>query len=140
MICRAFYLQFLNVEQWQRQAEKKYTKYVEMPAIRGKIFDRNGELLADNQPIFNLTVVREQVDDLDQMLNFLATLIRLNDDDIDQFNARLERNRVPFASIPLRYVLTEEEKSRIAVNSHLLNGVAIEPQFVRHYPLSLIHI
>jgi penicillin-binding protein 2 len=35
-------------------------------------------------------------------------------------------------------VLTDEEKSKIAVNSHLLAGIAIEPQFVRSYPLGAL--
>ncbi|MFT6092802.1 MAG: penicillin-binding protein 2 [Pseudohongiellaceae bacterium] len=111
-----------------------HSQYV--PPARGLIFDRSGKLLADNQPIFNLTVVREQVGDLDATLDQLATLINLTADDRDQFMKRLERNRVPFTSVPLRYVLTDQEKSRIAVNSHLLEGVAIEPQFVRSYPFA----
>ena len=57
VICRAFYLQFLNVEQWQRKAEKKYTKYVEMPAVRGKIFDRNGEILASSVLNYKVGIV-----------------------------------------------------------------------------------
>ena len=65
----------------------------------------------------------------------MATLIRLSDDDIEQFQNRLGRNRVPFSSITLRYLLSEEEKARVAVNSHQLAGVAIESQFVRSYPL-----
>jgi len=109
-----------------------------IPPSRGLIFDRNGELLADNQPIFNLTVVREQVEDMESTLSFLSTLIRLNEDDIEQFNNRMRRNRVPFSSVPLRYVLTEEEKSRVAVNSHKLPGIAIEHQFVRQYPLAAL--
>ena len=109
-----------------------------IPPARGLIFDRNGELLADNQPIFNLTVVLEQVEDLDATLNFLSTLIRLNEDDVEQFNNRMRRNRVPFSSVALRYVLSEEEKSRVAVNSHKLPGIAIEPQFVRRYPLAAL--
>ena len=99
------------------------------------IFDSQGELLADNQPIFNLTIVKEQVEDLDSTLAFLATLIRLSDDDIAQFQNRLNRNRIPFSSVTLRYLLSEEEKARVAVNSHQLAGVAIESQFVRSYPL-----
>jgi penicillin-binding protein 2 len=109
-----------------------------IPPPRGLIFDRNGELLADNQPIFNLTVVREQVEDMESTLSFLSTLIRLSEDDIEQFNNRMRRNRVPFSSVPLRYVLTEEEKSRVAVNSHKLPGIVIEHQFVRQYPLAAL--
>ena len=113
-----------------------HSQYV-APA-RGLIFDRNGVLLADNQPIFNLSVIREQVGDLDAMLIHLRTLIGLSDDEVEQFRTRLRRNRVPFSSVPLRYVLSEEDRSTIAVNSHRLPGVAIEPQFVRQYPLAAL--
>lgn len=113
-----------------------HSQYV--PPARGLIFDSAGNLLADNQPIFNLTVVREQVEDMDKLLAELGNLISLTEDDIEQFERRLDRNRVPFSSVPLRYVLDDEEKSRVAVNSHLLPGIAIEPQFVRQYPLSAL--
>jgi penicillin-binding protein 2 len=43
---------------------------------------------------------------------------------------------VPFSSVPLRYILDEEEKSKVAVNGHLLPGISIEPQLVRRYPLA----
>ena len=111
-----------------------HSQYI--PPPRGLIFDRNGSLLADNQPIFNLTIVREQVEDMDATLSFLSTLIRLNADDIEQFNNRIRRNRVPFSSVPLRYVLSEEEKSSVAVNGHKLPGITIEHQLVRQYPLA----
>lgn len=135
LVIQLFNLQVTQHEYFSARSDgnRLHSQYV--PPARGLIFDRQGELLADNQPIFNLTVVREQVNDLDAMLEYLSTLIRLTDDDIEQFNARMQRNRVPFSSVPLRYVLSDEEKSRIAVNSHLLPGIAIEPQFVRQYPL-----
>ena len=135
LILKLVNLQVTQFEYFSARSDgnRLHSQYV--PPARGLIFDRNGELLADNQPIFNLTVVHEQIKDLDETLEFLGSLIRLTEDDIEQFRARLERSRVPFASVPLRYVLSEDEKSRIAVNGHLLSGIAIEPQFVRNYPL-----
>ena len=136
LILKVFNLQISQYEYFSARSDgnRLHSQYV--PPARGLIFDRNGELLADNQPIYNLTVVREQVEDLDQTLQTLSTLLRLTDDDIEQFHNRMRRNRVPFASVPLRYVLTEEEKAAVAVNGHLLAGIAIEPQFVRSYPLA----
>ena len=109
-----------------------HSQYV--PPARGLIFDRSGELLADNQPIFNLSVVRERVDDIEATFELLSSLIRLAPEDVEQFRERLKRRRVPFSSVPLRYVLTEEEKARVSVNAHRLPGISIEPQFVRSYP------
>lgn len=138
LVLQLFNLQVQQHEYFSARSDgnRLHSQYV--PPARGLIFDRNGQLLADNQPIFNLTVVREQVDDMDELLATLGDMIRLTEDDIEQFYRRLERNRVPFASIPLRYVLTDEEKSRIAVNSHNLDGITIEPQFVRQYPLGAL--
>jgi penicillin-binding protein 2 len=109
-----------------------HSQYV--PPARGLIYDRSGELLADNQPIFNLSVVRERVDDIEATFELLSSLIRLAPEDVEQFRERLKRRRVPFSSVPLRYVLTEEEKARVSVNAHHLTGISIEPQFVRSYP------
>lgn len=135
LILKLVNLQISQFEYFSARSDgnRLHSQYV--PPARGLIFDRQGKLLADNQPIFNLTVIREQVVDLDKTLNLLSTLIPLSADDIEQFNTRLQRNRVPFSSVPLKYVLTDEEKSRISVNSHLLTGISIEPQFVRQYPL-----
>ncbi|MED6332837.1 MAG: penicillin-binding protein 2, partial [Pseudomonadota bacterium] len=137
----ALVFQLVNLQIYQYEyftarsdGNRLHSQYV--PPARGLIFDRSGTLLADNQPIFNLTVVREQVENFEETLEFLKGLITLTDDDIEQFNIRMQRNRVPFSSVPLRYILDEEEKSRVAVNGHLLPGIAIEPQFVRRYPLS----
>ena len=137
----ALILQLVNLQIYQHEyftarsdGNRLHSQYV--PPARGLILDRSGKLLAENQPIFNLTAVPEQVKNFDETLEILSRLIRLTDDDIEQFNSRLQRNRVPFSSVPLRYILDEEEKSKVAVNGHLLPGIAIEPQLVRRYPLA----
>ena len=138
LVVKIVNLQIVQYEYFSARSDgnRLHSQYV-APA-RGLIFDRNGELLADNQPIFNLSVIREQVGDLDVMLESVRNLINLSDDEIEQFKTRLSRNRVPFSSVPLRYVLSEEDRSAIAVNSHRLPGIAIEPQFVRQYPLGAL--
>ncbi len=107
-----------------------------VPPSRGLIFDRNGVLLADNQPIFNLTVVQEQVENMDAALQYVASLIRISNEDIEQFETRMRRGRVPFSSVPLRFNLSEEDMAQIAVHGHRLNGFSIEAQLVRNYPLA----
>lgn len=135
LLANLVYLQVHQHEYFSARSDgnRLHSQYV--PPARGLIFDRSGELLADNQPIFNLTVVRERVEDMAATLAQLAELVRLTEEDVEQFYTRLERNRVPFTSVPLRYVLSDEEMSQVAVNSHQLPGIAIEPQFVRQYPL-----
>ena len=134
LLAKLINLQVTQYDYFASRADgnRLHSQYV--PPARGLIFDRSGELLADNQPIFNLSVVRERVDDIDATLELLSSLIRLEPEDIEQFRERLKRRRVPFSSIPLRYVLTEQEKARVSVNAYRLPGISIEPQFVRSYP------
>lgn len=136
LILKLVNLQVSQYEYFSARSDGNRLHSQHVPPARGLIFDRNGELLADNQPIFNLTVVREQTNGLDETLELVSSLIGLSEEDIEQFNTRMKRNRVPFSSVPLRYVLSDEEKSIIAVNNHKLPGVVIEPQFVRHYPFN----
>lgn len=144
LLLTALVLQLVNLQVVQydyfaarADGNRLHSQYV--PPARGLIFDRSGELLADNQPIFNVNIVRERVDDLEATLELLGSLIALSEEEISQFEQRLRRRRVPFSSVPLRFVLSEEEKARLAVNAHRLPGVSIEPQFVRRYPFESLN-
>jgi penicillin-binding protein 2 len=139
LLINLFNLQVMQHDYFSSRADgnRLHSQYV--APSRGLIFDSAGALLADNQPIFNLTVVSEQVPDLNASLALVGELIDLSIDDLASFKTRSERNRVPFASVPLRYILSEEEKARIAVNGHRLPGFSIESQFVRHYPFDKLN-
>ncbi len=136
LVLKLVNLQIYQFEYFSARSDDNRLHSQFVPPARGLIFDSNGRLLADNQPIHNLTVVREHVEDFDAAFEFLGSLIDLSEEDIEQFETRSRRSRVPFSSVPLKFVLSEEEKSRIAVNSHRLPGFSIEAQFVRHYPLN----
>jgi len=100
---------------------------------RGLIYDRNGELLADNRPAYNLSIVRERTQDLALLLDDLSQLITISEEDIKRFEKRLKR-RKPFEPTALKFKLTEEERSILAVNAYRLSGAEISAQLTRHYP------
>lgn len=54
---KAFWLQHVNVSDWQRRAEKMYEKVRDVPATRGRILDRSGVVLASSVPVVTLGVV-----------------------------------------------------------------------------------
>ncbi|MDX1492017.1 MAG: penicillin-binding protein 2 [Pseudohongiellaceae bacterium] len=134
LIAWVSYLQIYRYEYFSARSDgnRLHSQYV--PPNRGLIYDRNGKLLANNRPIFNLTVVRETATDLDQSLELLRSLIDLSDEDIEQYRSRQRRRAVPHTSVPLRYQLDESEMAVIAVNQHRLPGISVEAQLVRHYP------
>ncbi|MFH7617864.1 penicillin-binding protein 2, partial [Pseudomonas syringae pv. tagetis] len=62
---------------------------------RGLIFDRNGEVLADNRPSFNLTLTRERAGDWHKVNDELMTLLELPDEDRILFDKELKQLRHP---------------------------------------------
>jgi penicillin-binding protein 2 len=105
------------------------------PAVpsRGLIYDRNGELLADNRPSYSLSIIRERSEDLEQLLQQISSLIDISNDDIERFEKRLKR-RKPYERTPLRFNLSEEERGILAVNSYRLDGAEVTARLTRFYP------
>ena len=100
---------------------------------RGLIYDRNGELLADNRPSYSLSIIRERSEDLEQLLLQISSLIDISSDDIERFEKRLKR-RKPYERTPLRFNLSEQERGILAVNSYRLDGAEVTARLTRFYP------
>jgi penicillin-binding protein 2 len=133
VLMRYYTLQITEYEIYRTQSERNRVQLQPLPPTRGLIYDRNGVLLADNQPSYMLSVVRERVDDLDTALAQLQELIPISDTDLENFHKKIKRSR-PYEAVPLRFRLTEEERARLAVNRFRLPGVDVEAQFLRYYP------
>jgi penicillin-binding protein 2 len=104
-----------------------------IPAARGLILDRNGEVLAANQPAFQLELVREEVPDLDAALAGLVRIGLLPQDEVDDVK-RAAKSRRSFDSVPVRLRLSEDEIARFAVRRFEFPGVDIKTRLARSYP------
>lgn len=131
---RMYYLQVVEHQRHAAQSDENRIQVQPVPPTRGLIYDRNGTLLAQNLPVFSLTVVRERVEDMDATLERLDQLVDLTAQERQSFDRRIRERRRPFESVPLRLRLTEAEIARVAVNRHRLPGVEIEGRLIRQYP------
>jgi penicillin-binding protein 2 len=127
-------LQFFNHIYYSERSEGNRLHSQFIPPTRGLIYDRQGVLVADNRPIFNLTVVRENAADFEESVELLRREIGLTEEDLEDYQTRLSRRAVPHTSVPLKFQLTDDEIAHIAVNQHKLPGIAVEAQLVRYYP------
>ncbi len=96
LIGRVYYLQVVEFERYAAISEQNRVQLQPVAPRRGLIYDRNGVLLADNQPNFSVTLLKEEVDDLDATLAKLGELIELSERDIERFQERLQQRRRPF--------------------------------------------
>ncbi|MEX1198110.1 MAG: penicillin-binding protein 2 [Pseudohongiellaceae bacterium] len=134
-------IQLVNHEYYSSRSDGNRLHSQHVAPTRGLIYDREGRLLADNRPNFNLTVVPERAGEIEESLALLQDIIELSDEDIVQYQQRRNRRSVPLSSVPVRFRLSEEEIARVAINQHRLPGFAVEAQLLRHYPFgpSLSH-
>ena len=56
---RLWYLQVIEHEEYQSYAEGNRIRLRPEPGLRGKILDRNGQILAENRPAYHLQMVWE---------------------------------------------------------------------------------
>jgi penicillin-binding protein 2 len=136
LLARLYNLQVVNFKDYVTQSDRNRVQVQALAPTRGLIFDRQGQLLADNRPSYTLTLIKEQISDLDMTLALLAELVELRPDELEDFNKRVGQRRRPFEEVPLSYRLTEDEIARIAVNEYRLPGVKVSAELVRDYPLN----
>jgi penicillin-binding protein 2 len=58
---RLYFLQVVNGAYYAQRAENQRVRLLPIPAPRGVIFDRNGKILVDSRPIYNVILSREEM-------------------------------------------------------------------------------
>ena len=134
LVARFFYLQIVQHSVYATLSDRNRIQVQSLPPNRGLIYDRNGELIADNIPSHNLTITIERVADLEATLARIDELVGLSDAQIEGFHKRLRRRQRPFESVPVLFKLSQEEMARVSVDLYAMAGVEIEAKLVRHYP------
>jgi penicillin-binding protein 2 len=135
LVGRMYFLQVTEFAYHSTISENNRVHVLPIPPERGLIYDRNGVVLADNRPSFNLIMTRERSGDWSQVLDSLISILQLPEEDRILFDKDLKQARHRFDPVTLLYELTEEQIALVAVNQFRLPGIDVEPQFVRHYPL-----
>lgn len=134
LVGRLYFLQVTEFDYNSTVSENNRVHVLPIPPERGFIYDRNGVLLADNQPSFNMTLTRERAGDAANVLNSVISILHLPAEERAVFAKAMKQARHPFEPSTLLYDLTEEQIALLAVNQYRLPGIDVEAQFVRHYP------
>jgi penicillin-binding protein 2 len=129
-------LRHMQVEQadaFRLLAEENRINVRLIPPRRGRIFDREGRLIAGNEPAYRITVVREDAGDVEAVLRRLARIVPLTEEDIDRVSAEAARS-APFLPVTVADRVSWEDVSRVAVNAPALPGITPEVGQSRVYP------
>lgn len=133
LIYNMYKLQVVQFQGYQTRSNDNRIKIVPLAPNRGIIYDRNGEILAENQPVFSLEVTPEEVEDLPDTIARLQQLLAFDDTTVTEFEAARKRER-RFAQVTLLDNLNEAQLALFASHQHRFPGVSIEARLIRHYP------
>ncbi len=133
LVARLVQLQVVDYDHFSDLSRGNRLRIEPLPPIRGLVFDRNGVVLAENRPTWQLLLTPEDVDDIPYTLNELTTANFLEIDDRARIEQLIKRQR-RFEPVTLRYRVDEEDAYRFSVRSHRFPGVEIRPRLSRFYP------
>src|SRR5277367_4417358 len=130
---RLYQLQVLEKDRYRLMAEENSINLRLLVPPRGRIFDRFGVELADNQRNYRVIIVPEETADIEATLRAIGALIDLSDNDRHRV-LRDAKRKHSFIPIVVRPNLKWDEMARIEVAIPELPGVAIEQGLLRSYP------
>jgi penicillin-binding protein 2 len=126
---RLVHLQVVQGPRNSRLSDRNRIRKLVLPAPRGRIFDRNGVLIADTRPSFTVSVIPTEL--TDSTLPLLARLLDVSEQDMRQ---QLKPVAMFTSPVNVKRDVTIEEVARVEESNFRLPGVHVRVDPVRHYP------
>ena len=126
-------MQIRDAEKYRLLAEENRISLQLIAPARGCILDRFGDVLADNRPTYQVTIVRERAGDLAVVLRRLQLIMPITDSEIAEILKASEKTSA-FVPLTVAEDITWETLSRVAVNAPALPGITLETVLQRTYP------
>ncbi|HJV69169.1 penicillin-binding protein 2 [Ideonella sp.] len=123
---RALYVQVLESDFFQKKGEERYASTVQLPASRGRILDRNGQILAISVNAPTISVNPQQFKASGEQKRALVSLLRMP---LKEFDAKIADGG---AYVVLRRQIDDGIAQQIKALK--VKGLTIEPGYIRRYP------
>ncbi len=133
LVGRMYYLQVIESERYRTLAEENRINLRLLPPPRGRIIDRFGVPMAENQQNYRVLLNAEDAKNVDATLDVLAEIIPISPGERRRILREVKRNR-RFVPATVRENLNWREVARIEVNAPDLPGVNIDVGQSRFYP------
>jgi penicillin-binding protein 2 len=133
LVARLFVLQVTKHDYYSELSQGNRVRTEPIPAARGLILDRNGEVIAGDQPAYQLELVPEEVPDVGKTLASLVGLELIRAEDVNEIERTIASSRT-FDSVPIRLRMSDEDVARFAVRRFEFPGLDIKTRQTRWYP------
>ncbi|MBQ9142393.1 MAG: peptidoglycan glycosyltransferase [Lachnospiraceae bacterium] len=126
LLGRLVYFMIWQSEYYAQKATQLHERERSIKAARGQIVDRNGTIIADNKAVCTISVIHNQIEDPDRVVQVLAEVLGLSEEAV--------RKRVE------KYSAIERIKSNVSkelgdkIREFDLAGVKVDEDYKRYYP------
>ncbi len=134
LVARLYYLQVIEGEKYKMLADENRIATRILVPPRGRVFDRNGAVLAANEQNFQALIIAEETPSIDQTLEEFKKLVDLSDVQEAKIRREIKNNR-RFVPVKLKDNLTFKEVALLQLHAPDLPGVVINEGVNRVYPL-----
>ncbi|MDQ1302857.1 MAG: penicillin-binding protein 2 [Pseudomonadota bacterium] len=133
VIVRLAQLQVLSYDYYSAASSGNQIRAEPIPPIRGLLLDRNGKVLAENKPSYQLEITPERVPDMQDTLDQLVAARILAAEDLGELRELLASRR-SFETLVIAEHLSDEELAAFAVRRPHFPGLEVRARLGRSYP------
>jgi stage V sporulation protein D (sporulation-specific penicillin-binding protein) len=126
LIGRLVYLMIFDAEYYQKKAESLHERERDIKAARGEIVDRNNVVLATNKTVCTISVIHNQIEDPELVIQTLMKELGLTEETV--------RKRVEKVSSIEKIKTNVDKEIGDKIRNYNLAGVKVDEDFKRYYP------
>ena len=123
---RLFYLMIFRSQYYSAKAEDLHFRERSIKAARGRILDRNGQVLADNRTVCTVSVIYNQVKDREQTIQMLSRELGLEEGEVRKKVEKRSSREVIASNV--------EKETGDRIRQFNLDGVKVDEDYKRYYP------
>ena len=135
LIARLVWLQLFQGDYYNSLAEGNRLRAIPLAAMRGVMYDRNGQILVGSRPSFMVTYVPTQGKMTDEEANKLSRLLNMPADKILEKAGKIKNSYVPTV---LAQDLTPDVVTKVEERRNELPGISVDVQPIRYYPYDMM--
>jgi penicillin-binding protein 2 len=128
-------MQIVQVGYYQQRADQNRVREIPLLAPRGRIYDREHRVLADNRPSYNIILIRENSPHtVEQTAAMLSSGISMSKDEVlESINRSIRRHVPKFRPIVLKEDVSVDDIAYVKSHRYELPEIAVELQPRRRY-------
>lgn len=131
LFLRLFYLQVISGQEYRRLSDNNCIRLQDIEPSRGLIFDRNGTLLVDNRPSFDLCIILKDAEPVDFTIKKLSEYIKIPEKDLLTIIER-KKGRY-YKPILIKEDIGRDTLAVIETHKFDLPGIIVKVKPKRHY-------